>query len=313
MGLDLYGIAPTQYRPDGALDPAALAANVEAGAARGIDRVLLTGAYGEFQSLTDDERVAAVGAVVATGACRSVMAGASHPSTDATVALAHRVVEAGADLVMVAPPTLAELGRADVMRHFEALAAAGIGAPLVAYNNPVLGPTLGPADLAELAGMGAYAAVKQGVTRVGEIIEGLHAVRATGAPMKVIAASDLAAVATLAVGLDGLSSTNCWVFPEAYVGLVRAAEASDLARMRALAAALEPYHRAVRALGQPRTVKAAMVQRGWAGTTTVRAPHVALDDGEAEDLAAALETTDRALAALDDGGGSPRNGDENGG
>lgn len=298
MTLVLYGIAPTQYTDSGRVDANAVAANVESIVGRGIDRFLLTGAYGEFQSLTDDERVEVTKAVVETGAATSVMAGAAHASTDLTAALATRLFEAGANEVMVAPPMLAELDHADVMRHFESLADR-FGGGLVAYNNPVLGPTLTPSDLVELAAMAPFTAVKQGVTRIGEVIESVHAVRESGSSMLVIAASDLAAVATLAIGLDGLSSTNSWVFPEAYCGLVRAADTADLVTMRRIARALEPYHRAVRRLGQPRTVKAAMVQRGFAGTAFVRLPHQALGPDSQAIVAQAIADTDRRLGNLD--------------
>ena len=50
----LYAIAPTQFTGDGrSVDAAAMAANVERLAATGIRHVLLTGAYGEFHSLSD--------------------------------------------------------------------------------------------------------------------------------------------------------------------------------------------------------------------------------------------------------------------
>lgn len=298
MSLMLYGIAPTQYTESGEVDSGAIGRNVESIVARGIDRFLLTGAYGEFQSLTDDERVQITEAVVSTGAAVSVMSGAAHASTDQTAALAARLFDAGAHEVMVAPPMLAELGPADVMRHFESLAAR-FETGLVAYNNPVLGPTLTPADLVELGAMSPFTAVKQGVTRIGEVIESLFAVRSSGSSMAVIAASDLAAVATLAVGLDGLSSTNSWVFPEAYRALVAAAGTTDLPTMRAIAQALEPYHGAVRRLGQPRTVKAAMVRRGYAGSMYVRLPHRSLGEDALAILDQAIDASDRRLAELD--------------
>ncbi len=297
MNLVLYAIAPTQYTESGEVDTGAIAANVERMVDAGIDRFLLTGAYGEFQSLTDDERVAITRAVAATGAASAVMSGAAHPSTDQTAALAVRLFDAGATEVMVAPPMLAELDRRDVMRHFETLASR-FSTGLVAYNNPVLGPTLSPGDLVELGAMTPFTAVKQGVTRIGEVIESLHAVRESGSPMAVIAASDLAAVATLAAGLDGLSSTNSWVFPQTYRALVTAAGDADVATMRRIASALEPYHRVVRRLGQPRTVKAAMVQRGYAGSSYVRLPHLALDDADGATLQTAIEEADQRLEAI---------------
>lgn len=297
-GLDLYAIAPTMYDDSGDLDAGAMRANVEWLADRGIDRFLLTGAYGEFQSLDDDERVALVEAVLGTGRAKSIMAGAPHPSTRATARLARRLFDAGADLVMVAPPLVAELSTDDIDRHFNHLAAE-LQHGLVVYNNPVFGTDLSARDLARLADLGAYEAVKQGTTRLGQVIETVQAVRASGSTMRIYAAADLSALATLAVGFDGLTSTNCWVFPDAFVSMIEAAAKQDLARVRALSDALAPYATVVRRLGQPRTVKAALIARGGAGSRHVRLPYVGLSDGEAAELARAIEATDSLLEAID--------------
>lgn len=296
--LELYAIAPTMYRDDGALDAGAMATNVEWLADQGIDRFLLTGAYGELQSLDDDERVAIVEAVAATGRAASIMAGASHPATRATVRLAGRLFDAGADLVMVAPPMIAELTPADVDRHFDHLAEQ-LGGRLVVYNNPIFGIDLSAGDLARLATLGAYEAVKQGTTRLGQVVESVQAVRATGSSMRILAAADLAAGATLAAGYDGLTSTNCWVFPNAFRGLVAAAGAGSLERMRAISDALAPYASVVRRFGQPRTVKAALLVRGGAGSRHVRLPYVGLGDDEVAELTKAIEATDERLDAID--------------
>ena len=293
----LYAIAPTQFTCDGALDAGAMVANAVWMNEQGIDHFLVTGAYGEFQSLDDDERVEIVQAVVESGAAVSVMAGAAHPSTQATAQLAQRLHDAGADLVMVAPPMAAELAQGDVDRHFDHLARV-LGSGLVVYNNPIFGTSLSASDLQRLAALGAFEAVKQGSTLLGNLVESLHAVRAAGT-MKVLAAADLSAVATLSIGFDGLTSTNCWAFPVAFRVLVDAAAKGDLERMRRLRAALEPYAAVVRRFGQPRTIKAALQLRGGAGSTLVRLPYIELSPEETRSVADALATSDALLDRID--------------
>lgn len=295
----LYAIAPTQYTTDASLDTGAMVANAEWMREQGIDRFLLTGAYGEFQSLDDDERVDIARAVVESGAARSVMAGAAHPSTDATVRLARRLFDAGADLVMVSPPMIAELAQPDIDRHFAHIAEV-FGGGLVVYNNPIFGTDLDARDLTRLAAMGAYEAVKQGTSRLGQVSHGLVAVRSAGSgDMKILAASDLTAVATLSAGFDGLTSTNCWAFPAAFQGMVDAASKGDLGRMRAISAALDPYAAVVRRLGQPRTVKAALQMRGAAGSAIVRLPYTELSRSERSDLVEAMGAADANLETVD--------------
>ena len=73
--LALYAIAPTLFSSDGErVDPAAMAAAAQWMVAEGIHDFLLTGSYGEFQSLTDDERVSVVRAVRSVTGVRTVMA-----------------------------------------------------------------------------------------------------------------------------------------------------------------------------------------------------------------------------------------------
>lgn len=297
MDRPLYAIAPTQFEDNGELDVASMARNTEWLADAGIDKFLLTGAYGEFQSLTDEERVAVVQAVSGTGRASSIMAGASHPSTAATERLARRLFDAGADLVMVAPPMIAELERSDIDRHFDHLGER-FESGLVVYNNPVFGVELSAADLARIASLGPYVAVKQGTVRLGQVIPTVEAIKRAGSAMKVYAAADLAALATLASGFDGLTSTNCWAYPRAFVALVDAAREDDVATMRHINSALAPYADAVREMGQPRTIKAALVRRGGSGTRHVRLPYAPLTDAEHDQLATAMDATDERLAEL---------------
>src|SRR5688572_1635690 len=87
-GPQLYAIVPTQFRSNGTVDTAAIAGNVVRLADEGIVDFLVTGAYGEFQSLADGERAAIVRAVSGTGRARSLMAGAVTCATATTVDLA---------------------------------------------------------------------------------------------------------------------------------------------------------------------------------------------------------------------------------
>ncbi len=79
--LALYAIAPTLFDSGGSLDAVAMAAATEVLVARGIRNFLLTGSYGEFQSLTDDERVEVLRAVRSVDGVGSLMCCAALPST----------------------------------------------------------------------------------------------------------------------------------------------------------------------------------------------------------------------------------------
>ncbi|HUZ70858.1 MAG TPA: dihydrodipicolinate synthase family protein [Candidatus Saccharimonadales bacterium] len=293
--MTLYAIAPTQFTPDGrSVDAAAMAANVERLAAAGIRHVLLTGAYGEFHSLSDTERISILRHVRATGACASIMACAASLSAEATARLAVAMLEEGADSAMVAPPLACETTDSDVLRHFEYLAKA-VGRQLVIYNNPVFGHDLEPRVMAEVMAMDGYVGVKQGSRDTVRLLGSVEAIRATGRTVRIYIASDLSAALTLAAPVDGLTSTNAWVFPDAMLGLLDAASRSDLGEMQRIHRALAPYRRVLARAGQPAGVKAAMHIRGFEGSIAVRAPYTECSVDVINALGNALGECDAAI------------------
>lgn len=295
--LELYTIAPTLFSAGArAVDAGAMAACAQWMVGQGIRDFLLTGSYGEFQSLTDDERVRVLRAVRAVDGVRAVMACAAHPATVATARLAERLLGEGADEVMVAAPFAAEVRRGEVLRHFRHLSRQLAGR-IVIYNNPAFGMDLPPAELAEITSLAGIAAVKQGTGSLPGLAESIRAVHARSAgQVRVLAASDLTGVLGLLAGADGLTSTNSWAFPGAFRSVVAAAATGDWEGARQVAAALEPYFAAVRRMGQPRTVKAAMRLRGLPGTDAVRLPYWPLTRPERNLLRDALDKCDKALA-----------------
>ena len=297
--LALYAIAPTLFGSDGeTVDVAAMAAAASWMVAQGIHDFLITGAYGEFQSLTDDERLIVLRAVRSVAGVRTVMACAALPAAPATARLGVRLLAEGADEVMVTVPFAAEVRPSEVFRHFEYLCQRLPGR-VVIYNNPVFGIDLPPEDLAKITSLPGVVAVKQGTSSLSWLAESIGAIQAsTSGRVRVLAASDLTAVLRLLAGADGLTSTNCWVFPQAIRGIIAAAAAGDWESARQTATALEPYFGVARCLGQPRTVKAAMRLRGLPGSDAVRLPYRLLDATESRMLRTALSTCEGALAEL---------------
>lgn len=290
-----YAIAPTLLRQDGHPDTSAIAENLNRLASHGVEGVLLTGSYGEFQVLDDAERVAVTQGVVEGCRVRSVMSGAAALHTRSAATVARALAEAGADQVMVSAPFAAELTDDDLLRHFHDIGDE-VGGQLVVYNNPVFGVDLSPVLLERITQHEAYVSIKQGTKGLAPMVDVIARVQATG-QAQVLAAADLACAAAIGAGAGGVTSTNVWIFPEAFLLLADPGVAPD--RKAAVLAALRPYADAVRALGQPRSVKAAMVIRGYAGTAAVRRPYIELSSDEQLRLKSALAAADDALAGLD--------------
>jgi dihydrodipicolinate synthase/N-acetylneuraminate lyase len=293
MSRRVIGILPTPFRDSGELDVAAAVASLASTAERhGVDSVLLGGAYGEFVSLTAEERVGLVATVARELPRVQIMGCAAALATEKTAQLSRRLFDAGAATVMVAAPLAQEVDDADVVRHFAALAAA-VGHDLVAYNNVVFGRDLPAAVLAAVLGDPAFVAVKQGTPAMRAFLRTVEMARAAATRPHVVGASDLVLPMTLAAGADAVSSTNLWVFPEAILGTVEAFDGTDLARCRELHGSWSEYREFAAVHGQPATVKVAMRLRGYRGGVAVRRPLAALGPARVRELEGILARCDR--------------------
>lgn len=124
--------------PDLAVDLAATQEAVRFLLDRGMDRkhgtLLVGGAAGDFSTLTYDERLRLIDAVLeeADGAM-PVAVGGQSTSTRESVALALAASKAGADFLQVSSPFYFEHTEADFMEHIEAVASA-VDIGLIVYN-----------------------------------------------------------------------------------------------------------------------------------------------------------------------------------
>lgn len=304
--LTLFAIAPTLFTEGAAtVDGRSMADAAERLVLSGIQDFLLTGSYGEFQSLDDGERIDVLAAISGVQGRGQLMCCAAKTSTRATLRLGSRLLEAGADLIMVAPPLAAEVTAADVIRHFEVIARE-LGSCVVVYNNPAFGRDLSLNELREIATIDGVVALKQGTRSMAAFADSVTIVReASRGRVRVLAASDVTACMALSSGPAGLTSTNSWIFPEAIRDIVALIDNGRFSEALAVSAALAPYFTLVRELGQPRAVKAAMQMRGYPGGDSVRLPYIALAADERAALSSVLENCDARLRALGPGARAP--------
>ncbi len=102
------GIIPaitTPFGADGAVDVAALEANVSALIDAGVQGLVATGTMGEAASLSAEERRAVVAAAVRAADGRvPVIAGVSSGTPEVSIAYARDAYDAGAEAIMCLPP-----------------------------------------------------------------------------------------------------------------------------------------------------------------------------------------------------------------
>ncbi|WP_219419856.1 dihydrodipicolinate synthase family protein [Pseudonocardia nigra] len=140
----------------------------------GMHGVTPNGSLGEYHTLTDEERARVVEvAVEAAPEGFGVMPGAAAYGSQETCRWIEQAADAGAHSVLLLPPNAYRADRQSVVDHYRA--AAAVGLPIVAYNNPYdTKVDLTPDLLAELHGEGLIVAVKEftgDVRRAYEIAE----------------------------------------------------------------------------------------------------------------------------------------------
>jgi 4-hydroxy-tetrahydrodipicolinate synthase len=153
----------TPFAEDGSVDEAGAVAMGRHLLENGSDGLVVAGTTGESATLDDREHVALVRLIAdELGGQGSIVAGAGSNDTRHATHLTEAVIEAGAQAVLSVTPYYNKPNRRGIRRHFEEVARAAAGTPVILYNIP--GRTavnMPPDQLAQLAEIEGVEAVKQ--------------------------------------------------------------------------------------------------------------------------------------------------------
>jgi 4-hydroxy-tetrahydrodipicolinate synthase len=165
----------TPFRADGSVNEEAAVALGRHLLANGSNGLVVGGTTGESATLTDLELVGLVELMVGElGDEAGIVAGAGSNNTHHAAELTERVVAAGAHAVLSVTPYYNKPNRRGIRRHFEEVARAAGGTPVVLYNIPGRCVVNMPPDLlAELAQVDGIEAVKQANSDELQPIDGL--------------------------------------------------------------------------------------------------------------------------------------------
>ena len=226
-----------------------LAANVHTILEYAVDGLVVSGTYGEFATLSSDERIAMFRTVSeAAGGQVPVIGCVAHSATREVISLAERAVEAGVDGILVAPPFLSETNADEIVDHFKA-AANAVDVGVAIYNDPDLGVYLDTELLARIADeVEGVCATKHGATDVRELN---RLVDTLGARLAIICGSDTMAIPAYVLGLDGITSSRTGVFPELIPRIWKCLEGNDVAEARRLHEGWRAYREVSSRLGEP--------------------------------------------------------------
>ncbi len=212
---------PTPMQASGAIDLGGTARLTEWLIGKDVNALFVCGTTGEGPLLDERERVETTRAAV--GAARGrvpVIAHAGAVTTAATVDLAKRCVDAGADALAVVTPYYFRYRDEELIAHYVAVSAAVPDHPVLAYNIPALtGNTVTPAvartlrDRAGLTGMKDSTGDSYGLLQLAE---------AGGSGFHLIVGADLLVLEVLAMGWAGMVSGPAAAIPEPYVALWKA-------------------------------------------------------------------------------------------
>ena len=132
----LYTATALPFNDDLSVDYDSYAEHVAWLAASGTDGVCPNGSLGEYQTLSDEERARVVQtAAEARPAGFGLMPGVAAYGSRQTQRWIEQAAEAGAESVLLLPPNTYRADRGTVLDHYRA--AAAVGLPIVAYNNPI--------------------------------------------------------------------------------------------------------------------------------------------------------------------------------
>jgi len=281
----IYTIFLTPFSSKGELDLDAAADNTNYLIGQGMNGIVVAGTYGEYVTLTIDERKSLLRSVISAAQSRvPVIACTAAGSTAEVIAYTLDAEDAGADGAMITPPYgMIEPTEASIIGHFEAVAKR-TNTALLLYNNPNISPSLAPELLARLSDIDGYVGIKQGAVTFSEHAE---LIALADKRLRVFCGSDQMMVGSLALGAVGVSSTQSNFIPKIIRDTYGAMCKGDLVEARRLFQSWAPFRRFARRAGQPASAKAAteLLGRRCGG---VRAPLVPLSGAQRSELAKIL-------------------------
>jgi 4-hydroxy-tetrahydrodipicolinate synthase len=246
----------------GEVDLAALEQLVEAQIAGGVQGLVPCGSTGESATLTHEEHIAVVKAVIRFARGRlPVIAGTGSNSTAEAVRLTRAAEEAGAAGALLISPYYNKPTQEGIYQHYAAVAEA-TKLPLIVYNIPGrTGSNILPETIARLSRAKNIVGVKEASGSMQQIIDVIDLAEPGFA---VWSGDDIMTLPIMATGGVGVISVGSNVVPQRFADLTAALLASDLTRARGLMHDLLPLVRAFGARFEvnPIPVKTAMALMG---------------------------------------------------
>ncbi|WP_299333261.1 4-hydroxy-tetrahydrodipicolinate synthase [Haloplanus sp.] len=282
----VYPAMTTPFHENGSIDFQTLRTSAQRLADAGVDGLVPVGSTGESATLSHDEHIEVVEAVVdAVGDEVPIIAGSGSNNTAEALSLSRRSADAGADGLLLISPYYNKPEPAGMSEHYRTVADE-VDLPQIVYNVPGrTGRNIEVDTAVELAAhpnIRGYKAASGDLAQVSEVVE-----RTRDQEFSVLAGDDGLILPTLAVGGRGTISVVANVEPGRTVEMVHSALDNEYERARAVHHELGPLMRALFWETNPIPVNEAMAIRGY-GPGHVRSPLTRLSENHRDDLEAVL-------------------------
>lgn len=270
-GLSVAIVTPFK---DGALDRAALRAQVDFQIASGTTCLCPVGTTGESPTLTHDEHERVISEVVQAAAGRiKVMAGTGSNSTAEALRLTKWAAKEGCDASLQVAPYYNKPTQEGFYQHFKAIAEA-VGIPHCVYNIPGrTAKNIEPETIARMAELPNITMVKEATGSLDQASQILSTTNLT-----VLSGDDSLTLPIMSIGGEGVISVVGNIVPADMIALVGAFRSGNAAQATTLHHKLFPLCRDMLGLAtNPIPIKAAMQLLGR-DTGELRLPMTPLDE-----------------------------------
>ncbi len=253
----------------------------------GINGLVPVGTTGESPTLSHEEHLEVIRAVVENAAGRvPVIAGTGSNSTYEAVDLTRLSHDAGADAMLVVAPYYNKPSPEGLFRHFSAVAEA-TDRPIILYSIPSrCGIEIGVPVVERLRAK--YPHVRW-IKEAGGSVDRVDQLKqALGSDITVLSGDDSLTLPFMSVGAEGVISVASNLFVREVAQLVGLALADDYAKATKIHRKLYPIFKTLFIEPNPVPVKVALVRAGIIASAEVREPLCDMSPANLKTLQAAL-------------------------
>jgi len=275
----------TPFR-NGAVDLAAARPLVDHYLAAGIHGLVICGTTGEAPTLSSEEKLQWLDAVLdaVAGRCPVVMGTGGNDTVAALSELPTLNARPLAGL-LVAAPYYSRPSQEGIRAHITAIAAATPHAVML-YNVPYrTGVNIDSETVRLLSAVPNVVAIKE--SGGGNLNQMMDLIRET--PLQILSGEDHLIFTTLSLGGHGAISAAAHLRPTWFVAMYEATQQGDWTRARELSYRLLPLVRVLFAEPNPAVIKAALAQEGWI-SNELRLPMLPASSSVCAQVAAVLKT-----------------------